>query len=110
MWQLWGYESLGEALSEVFSLKTVKDKTKHRKEPIKDKFSGDGHFRSVGVIYGHSSMQGWRQRMEDAHITVQLKNTLSRGMDIQNGVMNLKQEWDRPALFGVFDGHGGPQA
>jgi serine/threonine protein phosphatase PrpC len=36
-----------------------------------------------------SSMQGWRKRMEDAHIT---------GINLANGSVHL---------FGVLDGHGG---
>jgi hypothetical protein len=42
-----------------------------------------------GVKYVVSSMQGWRDKMEDAH-TIEL---------------NLG---DGNSVFGVFDGHGGP--
>jgi protein phosphatase 2C family protein 2/3 len=106
MWQ--HLESLGEAISEVFMLGTSKSsKISWRRQPIKDKHSSNGHIPSLGVMYGQSSMQGWRERMEDAYVTVQLNSSLSRGLDIKNGIMNLKQEWDCLGLFGVFDGHGG---
>jgi hypothetical protein len=38
--------------------------------------------------YGATGMQGWRNTMEDAHITE---------LDLGDGV----------AFFGVYDGHGG---
>ena len=38
-------------------------------------------------------MQGWRSKMEDAHIIQEV--TLSNGK--------------KGMLFGVFDGHGGPE-
>ena len=42
--------------------------------------------------FGSCAMQGWRKRMEDAHIT-----------DISKG------ENERFNIFGVFDGHGGKE-
>ena len=42
--------------------------------------------------YSSCAMQGWRKRMEDAHIT-----------DISKG------ENDRFNIFGIFDGHGGKE-
>ena len=44
------------------------------------------------IKYGSCSMQGWRKRMEDSHIT-----DLSKG------------EEGRYQIFGVFDGHGGKE-
>ena len=38
--------------------------------------------------YGATGMQGWRNTMEDSHISV---------LDLGNGV----------SFFGVYDGHGG---
>ena len=58
--------------------------------PIKDKFSDNGENKMLK--YGCSFMQGWRKRMEDAHI-----------MDMDIGPNKDTQ------LFGVFDGHGGKE-
>ena len=58
--------------------------------PIKDKDSADGENKNIR--YGSCGMQGWRKRMEDAHIT-----------DISKG---QNQQYD---IFGVFDGHGGKE-
>ena len=58
--------------------------------PIKDKFSEDGE--NEFLRFGCSFMQGWRKRMEDAHI-----------MDLDIGPNKNTQ------LFGVFDGHGGKE-
>lgn len=56
-------------------------------EPVTAKESSSGYGNRLG--YGCSCMQGWRQGMEDAHITLP-----------ELGESGL-------ALFGVFDGHGG---
>jgi protein phosphatase 1G len=58
--------------------------------PIKDKQSEDNE--NEKIRYGSCGMQGWRKRMEDAHIT-----------DISQGD---KKQYD---IFGVFDGHGGKE-
>ncbi|KAJ8538816.1 hypothetical protein K7X08_030112 [Anisodus acutangulus] len=51
-----------------------------------EKFSEDGE--NVRVIYGLSSMQGWRAAMEDAHAAI--------------------TDFDAStSFFGVYDGHGG---
>lgn len=57
-------------------------------KPITDKTSGQGS--GNGLKYGHSSMQGWRMTMEDAHTTVP-------------NVPGL----DSCSFFGVYDGHCG---
>ncbi|KAL5268790.1 hypothetical protein ACHWQZ_G002589 [Mnemiopsis leidyi] len=57
-------------------------------KPITDKTSGQGS--GNGLRYGHSSMQGWRMTMEDAHTTVP-------------NVPGL----DSCSFFGVYDGHCG---
>ena len=54
------------------------------------------------VIFGVSSMQGWRITMEDAHATVldlqvQDPKTPSKAADAAS----------RLSFFGVYDGHGG---
>ena len=54
----------------------------------KELFSGENTL----LRYGVCSMQGWRKRMEDTHIT-----------DISKG------ENDRFNIFGIFDGHGGKE-
>ncbi|CEM29612.1 unnamed protein product [Vitrella brassicaformis CCMP3155] len=58
-------------------------------QPRTDKDSEDGGDLSSGVSrFGVSSMQGWRQTMEDAHLA--------------------KPDFaDTAAVYGVFDGHGG---
>ncbi|KAK4349483.1 hypothetical protein RND71_032238 [Anisodus tanguticus] len=54
--------------------------------PKTEKFSEDGE--NVRVIYGLSSMQGWRAAMEDAHAAI--------------------TDFDAStSFFGVYDGHGG---
>ncbi|KAK8180562.1 phosphatase 2C-domain-containing protein [Phyllosticta capitalensis] len=69
-------------------------------EPVVDKKSATG--QDDRVIFGVSSMQGWRISMEDAHACV----------------LDLKPETDDPdqtvtasnlrlSFFGVYDGHGG---
>ena len=58
--------------------------------PIKDKDSADGENKNIR--FGSCGMQGWRKRMEDAHIA-----------DISQGD---NQQYD---IFGVFDGHGGKE-
>jgi protein phosphatase 1G len=58
--------------------------------PIKEKESEDKE--NDFIRYGSSGMQGWRKRMEDAHIS-----ELSLGDKKQYNV------------FGVFDGHGGKE-
>jgi protein phosphatase 2C family protein 2/3 len=58
--------------------------------------SGDGE----SLIFGTSSMQGWRISMEDAHACL---------LDLQASTEGGKPtEADkRLAYFGVYDGHGG---
>jgi protein phosphatase 2C family protein 2/3 len=54
------------------------------------------------LIFGVSSMQGWRISMEDAHATV---------LDLQNSEdgknATPKTADARLSFFGVYDGHGG---
>ena len=57
--------------------------------PIRDKHSEDGE--NNVLRYACCGMQGWRKRMEDSHIT-----------DLSIGGSNNH-------VFGVFDGHGGPE-
>jgi protein phosphatase 1G len=54
----------------------------------KDEFAGEG----ASVVFGGSSMQGWRRTMEDAHLAE----------------VALPSDPDT-AIFGVFDGHGGAE-
>ena len=58
--------------------------------PNKTKHSEDNE--NIYLRYGSCGMQGWRIRMEDAHIT-----------DISQGIENNIE------IFGVFDGHGGKE-
>ena len=53
------------------------------------------------MIYGISSMQGWRISMEDAHATI---------LDLQAQTDKSQKETpssERLSFFGVYDGHGG---
>jgi len=59
-------------------------------QPNKEKHSDDGE--NSLLRYGVCGMQGWRKRMEDAHIT---KISLGAQKSLN--------------LFGVFDGHGGKE-
>lgn len=54
--------------------------------PKKEKDSIDG--QNTRMKYGACGMQGWRNTMEDTHITE---------LDIGNKI----------SFFGVYDGHGG---
>ncbi|KAL5120466.1 Protein phosphatase 2C 2 [Pleosporales sp. CAS-2024a] len=67
-------------------------------EPVVDKKSESGDGDSL--IFGTSSMQGWRISMEDAHACL---------LDLQAATEGGKPtEADkRLAFFGVYDGHGG---
>ncbi|KAF2651357.1 protein phosphatase-like protein 2c [Lophiostoma macrostomum CBS 122681] len=67
-------------------------------EPVVDKKSENGDGDSL--IFGVSSMQGWRISMEDAHATI---------LDLQRpGEDNKPAPADkRLSFFGVYDGHGG---
>lgn len=60
------------------------------KSPVTSKGVEDGASSAVGLSFGTASMQGWRLRMEDAHLALP---------DFDTSRQN--------ALFGVFDGHGG---
>ena len=61
-------------------------------KPDTKKDSSSGESKSGHIKYAHTSMQGWRTNMEDAHVT------------IPN--LNLFQN---VAFFGVMDGHGGAE-
>ena len=62
-------------------------------EPVTEKRSESG--RNDRLIYGASSMQGWRSTMEDAHAAV-----LNIGGKLESSANQI-------AFFGVYDGHGG---
>jgi len=59
--------------------------------PVRHKELLDGGDASGKLTFGIAAMQGWRDDMEDAHFALP-------DFDTSKGV----------ALFGVFDGHGGP--
>ncbi|KAL1629660.1 Protein phosphatase 2C 2 [Neofusicoccum ribis] len=70
-------------------------------EPVVDKKSASG--QDDRVIFGVSSMQGWRISMEDAHAAVlDLKPEGADSDDSKPTAANL-----RLSFFGVYDGHGG---
>jgi len=68
------------------------------RRPITDKWSGDDAAESLGLAWGFSEMQGWRDEMEDAHIAAPSLGRL---------VGSRACGWDNTAIFGVMDGHGG---
>lgn len=65
-----------------------------------------------GLHWGTACMQGWREQMEDAHITI---DSLGDFVREQDGYASGDEEefhtvgWEGVGLFGVMDGHGGPQ-
>jgi len=68
-------------------------------EPVVEKNSANGG--DDRLIFGVSSMQGWRISMEDAHATV---------LDLQTakaGASTPAPPHSRISFFGVYDGHGG---
>ncbi|KAL6703230.1 Protein phosphatase 2C 2 [Coniothyrium glycines] len=65
-------------------------------EPVVDKKSENADGESL--IFGVSSMQGWRISMEDAHAAV---------LDYAGEVGKATAADKRLAFFGVYDGHGG---
>lgn len=70
-------------------------------EPVVDKKSASG--QDDRVIFGVSSMQGWRISMEDAHACVlDLKPEGAESEDSKPTAADL-----RLSFFGVYDGHGG---
>ncbi|KAJ9661872.1 Protein phosphatase 2C 2 [Coniosporium apollinis] len=68
-------------------------------EPVVEKKSDHG--QDDRVIYGVSSMQGWRISMEDAHACI-------LDLQPQNGGEQKPADANvRLSFFGVYDGHGG---
>jgi len=71
--------------------------------PVTDKQSGDGWSKDMGLVWGYSCMQGWRERMEDAHLAIP-----SLGSHVvANKIGGCDPGWNETAVFGVMDGHGG---
>lgn len=55
------------------------------------------------MIFGVSSMQGWRISMEDAHAAIlDLQTAAEEGKEITAADIQ-----SRLSFFGVYDGHGG---
>ncbi|CZS92308.1 probable protein phosphatase 2C [Rhynchosporium agropyri] len=70
-------------------------------EPVVDKTSENGG--DDRLIYGVSSMQGWRISMEDAHATIlDLQSVAEGGKEAKQASVD-----SRLSFFGVYDGHGG---
>ncbi|KAL3424324.1 protein phosphatase 2C [Phlyctema vagabunda] len=68
-------------------------------EPVVEKTSASGG--DERLIFGVSSMQGWRISMEDAHATI-LDLQTDDGKTAKPAGIN-----ERLSFFGVYDGHGG---
>lgn len=66
--------------------------------PVTAKDSGSGQCKALGIAWGYSSMQGWRERMEDAHLALP---------SLGQAGSTSSSAWNETALFGVMDGHGG---
>ena len=62
---------------------------------------GDAH--PNGLRYGATAMQGWRVKMEDAHVAQICLNENEAGRE--GGMEDEGGREGRLALFGVFDGH-----
>lgn len=77
--------------------------------PYTDKCSGKGSMYNQGVAWGFSSMQGWRDTMEDAHIAVPSLGQWVAGSATTKADLARVRGWDATAVFGVMDGHGGAQ-
>jgi len=69
--------------------------------PITSKASGDGCRKDLGLAWSFTGMQGWRDRMEDAHLALPSLGEATGGASSQRSLW-----WDT-AVFGVMDGHGG---
>ncbi|KAG4443455.1 hypothetical protein IFR05_001025 [Cadophora sp. M221] len=70
-------------------------------EPVVDKTSENGG--DDRLIFGVSSMQGWRISMEDAHAAVlDLQSVAEDGKESKPANID-----SRLSFFGVYDGHGG---
>ncbi|KAF2398959.1 protein phosphatase [Trichodelitschia bisporula] len=69
-------------------------------EPVVEKKSEEGS--DERVIYGVSSMQGWRISMEDAHACVLDLKPFSK-----KASSSITEANARLSFFGVYDGHGG---
>ncbi|KAI9664578.1 MAG: Protein phosphatase 2C 2 [Bathelium mastoideum] len=70
-------------------------------EPVVEKRSDEG--KDDRVVFGVSSMQGWRISMEDAHACVlDLQPEPADGEDAKAAESDV-----RLSFFGVYDGHGG---
>jgi len=67
--------------------------------PVTWKDSGDAESMQSGLAWAYSGMQGWRDRMEDAHLAIESVGAVS----------SSSPGWRQTALFGVMDGHGGEQ-
>jgi len=78
---------LGSAFGDAFS-----HWRSLRNGPATEKSSSHGYSPTLGLFWGMSSMQGWRERMEDAHLAIARLHG-----------------WRDTAIFGVLDGHGGEQ-
>lgn len=70
-------------------------------EPVVEKTSANGG--DERLIFGVSSMQGWRISMEDAHAAVlDLQSVAEDGKESKPAGVDT-----RLSFFGVYDGHGG---
>lgn len=71
--------------------------------PNTEKDSSDGVASEQGLYFGVSSMQGWRDNMEDTHLTVK-----SLGSSCAAYLTHAEASgWTDTSVFGVMDGHGG---
>jgi serine/threonine protein phosphatase PrpC len=74
--------------------------------PVTEKHQEEGHSLGDTLTWGVVDMQGWRKTMEDAHIA-QTNVDLKIGSNADEGSDGAPAPTSH--VFGVFDGHGGPE-
>mmetsp|Transcript_4041 Transcript_4041/g.6736 ORF Transcript_4041/g.6736 Transcript_4041/m.6736 type:complete len:389 (-) Transcript_4041:103-1269(-) len=80
------------------------DDTLEHRSPVTQKNCSNGGPRG-SLCWSVSEMQGWRETMEDAHLTIP---SLREAVQADTG-MSVDSGWSNVGLFGVVDGHGGFQ-
>jgi len=79
--------------------------------PVTEKETHEGVFATNSespILYGVSSMQGWRVHMEDAHITEPVVYASEAVAQNESSPTTYNRiDLSGHAIFAVFDGHGG---
>mmetsp|Transcript_85132 Transcript_85132/g.197952 ORF Transcript_85132/g.197952 Transcript_85132/m.197952 type:complete len:385 (+) Transcript_85132:102-1256(+) len=79
--------------------------------PVTEKDSGDGRCTMSDLLWGFSSMQGWRESMEDAHIVNPPMSSRCFEAYERAARPEVNTGWGETPMpiFAVMDGHGGEQ-